>query len=140
MVTYRLEATVSTEVEAGLRAYREREREAYNASDLGMVDNFCSDVILASHGLATMNGREEIRTFFEKLWAEHHASMEEVVDETVHEAGNLLIITGRFRLKITVKASGEVTYDNGRMVVVLKRNAAGDYELFREAALDNPAT
>ena len=56
------------------------------------------------------------------------------------EAGDLLIITGRFRLKITVKASGEVTYDNGRMLVVLKRNAVGDYELFREAALDNPAS
>jgi len=103
MVAYRLEATVSKEVEAGLRTYRKREREAYNASDLRMVDNFCSDVILASHGLPTMNGHEEIRAFFKKLWVEHRAAMEEVVDETVYEAGDLLIITGRFRLKITVK-------------------------------------
>lgn len=139
MTAYRLEASVPPDVESGLRAYRQRERESYNASDLGMIDNFCEDVILASHGLPTMHGRSEIRTFFKKLWAKNHASMEEVVDETVHPAGDLLVITGRFRLKITAKASGEVSYDDGRMIVVLKRNAAGDYELFREAALDNPA-
>ena len=140
MTTYRLEANVSPEVEEGLRAYRLREREAYNASDLGMVDNFTDDVLLLSHGLPSMSGRKQIRDFFEELWKHNHAAMEEVVDETVYEAGDLLLITGRFRLKITAKASGEVTYDNGRMVVALKRNDAGDYELFREAALDNPAS
>lgn len=129
-------SSVSEQALAGLAQYRKVEREAYNASDLGLADNFTEDIILTSNGVVTLKGRETLRSFFRDLWSVNHARFVEVVDEDIVEIGHCLLVSGRFTLEITPKAGGSAIVDHGRFQGVLKMSENGRYRLWREACTD----
>jgi ketosteroid isomerase-like protein len=120
----------------GLRAYRQAEREAYNAADLGMVENFAEDIILVSNGAPTLKGRAAVRDFFRTLWEHNTARFVEIVDEDVVEFGDSLAVSGRFVLEVTPKSGGAPVVDRGRFHGILIRDASGRYLLWREACVD----
>lgn len=120
----------------GLQAYRLAEREAYNASDLAMVDNFAEDFILSSNGVPTLKGRAAVKEFFQELWRHNSARFIEVVDEEIVESGNFLFVAGHFALEVTPKNGGPPVVDRGRFHGVLVRDVDGRYRLWREACMD----
>lgn len=126
----------SDEALLGLRDYRRRESEAYNANDLRMVDSFHEDIILTSNGAPTLVGRDAVRDFFAAVWSENKTRFVEVVDEKTTEHDDLLFIAGRFTLEITNRATNDVTLDHGRFQGVLQKDPSGKYCLVREACMD----
>ena len=127
---------ISEKAQKGLEDYRKAEREAYDANDLDMVDNFHEEIVLTSNGAPTLHGRESVRGFFKSVWAEHNTRFVEVVDELVSEVGNLLLISGRFTLEVTPKSGGESSLDYGRFQGILIEGDDGRYRLLREACMD----
>jgi len=126
----------SDEALRGLRDYRQRESEAYNANDLRMVDNFHEDIVLTSNGVPTLVGRDAVRNFFAGVWAENKTRFVEVIDEKTMEHDDFLFIAGRFTLEITNRSTNEATLDHGRFQGVLKKDETGKYCLVREACMD----
>ena len=128
--------TASAEALQALEAYRRAEREAYNASDLALVENFSEDIILSSNGVRTLRGRAAVREFFREVWTHNTARFLEVVDEDIVEFGGFLSVSGYFALELTPKNGGPPIVDRGRYQGVFVRSSDGAYRLWREACLD----
>ncbi|MCY4338142.1 MAG: nuclear transport factor 2 family protein [Gammaproteobacteria bacterium] len=120
----------------GLEDYRNAERKAYNAADLGLVDHFTEDFILMSNGVPTVHGRTAARELFREIWSLYQARFAEVHDDVVVEAGEFLFVNGRFTLELIPRDGGETIFDRGRYQGVLKRDKDGKYLLWREATTD----
>ncbi len=136
------EAPVSASVvsrlsaQQALRAYREAERNAYDASSQGLFDNIAPDAVLVLNGTRTLHGREAVRRFFAPIWAANRTRIVELVDEEVTEAGSYIIVRGHFSLEITPRKGGKTTIEHGRYLSIFIRTADGGCQLWREATVD----
>lgn len=128
--------TISEKAQRGLDEYRKAEREAYNANDLRLVDEFHEGIVLTSNGAPTLVGQDSVRDFFKSVWAENKTRFVDVVDEHVSEIGNLLLISGRFTLEVTPNVGGETSIIHGRFQGILMEGDDGRYRLLREACMD----
>jgi ketosteroid isomerase-like protein len=131
---------VSDAAMQALTDYRTAERQAFADSDGNIVDRFSEDFLLISNGTPTITGRAAFRTHIETLWQTHSTVFTDLVDENIVEVGDLLVVSGRFDLSVAEKSDGEATTTNGRYLAIFRKDSSGQYELWREAALDGGST
>lgn len=120
----------------GLKKYRKLERERYNARDITLTDLFAQDAIIQSCGAGTLRGRAALRSFFQnEYWPGNKAEILQTSDDNIVEVGDYLIVSGSFTVGVEPKG-GAYNKQAGRYLAVFKKDASGNYLLWRESGLD----
>lgn len=106
--------------------------EAVNAGDLeAFVDLYADDVVRFPPDAEPVVGREAVRAM-EQSWLTENELHAEAPTEGGFVAGDRAVAWGSFRIRQTVRATGETFGYGGRWMSVYRRGDDGTWRIWRE--------
>lgn len=110
-----------------------------NRGDVGFVDIFTSDAVVVAPDTPDVVGIDAIRALYSDTLAKMRLAMHFTTEEIV-VAGDLAYERGRYTLKISDKASGQVLQDGtNRHIHIMKRQPDGSWKTWRMMVVAAPA-
>ncbi len=109
-----------------------------NRDDIGFVDVFTSDAVVIAPDTPDVVGIDAIRALYTDTLAKMHLTMHFTTEEIVVE-GDLAYERGRYTLKVSDKASGQVLQDaTNRHIHIMKRQPEGSWKTWRMMVVAAP--
>jgi uncharacterized protein (TIGR02246 family) len=106
---------------------RSRYQAAYNAGDAAAVAAlYTDDAISMPDHHAALEGKAAIQQYLQEMFAQYTHSLNVTPGDT-EITGDLAHEHGTFSLTVTPKAGGNAMTENGKYLVVLKRQADGSW-------------
>ena len=126
-------ANVPEEMTA-INGLRDKVQQAFKAGDATAVGNlYTTDAIWAENHQASITGRDAIVKNVTGLFSAYNVTLTLTADET-RQMGDFAYDWGRFKFEATAKAEGTpaIPTDEGRYLVLLKKDADGQWRVQRD--------
>jgi uncharacterized protein (TIGR02246 family) len=117
---------------AAVGALREAWRTAFNAGDAAALTAlYTDDAVIMNPGEATITGLAAIQAHYDDLFSRIDAEAQ-IHPEATDVDGSLGFDSGTFTNTATLKPGGEAVSEEGRYVVILRKQADGQWKVSRE--------
>jgi uncharacterized protein (TIGR02246 family) len=120
---------------APINDLRTRFQTAFNSGDAATIVNlYTDDAVMMPDHQPTVEGRAAIQQYYDQLFAQFTPNImltpgdTEITGDIAHEHGT-------FSITMTPKAGGNAMMDNGKYLVVLRRQADGSWRVHHD--IDN---